>query len=157
MWKWGRWASAGKKIVESRKLRKSNMREMVGWRACFFWRASFSICFAWLVRVWTHDCCSSYVRGALLAKGPDSSFGEVHRGSCSGNIHMEEEVEWEIKRMKWKMGETNEECEREGRREIKHTGAWDMDDMTRTNTWANVVWDIIMSADKHLKKVTCEV
>ena len=32
------------------------------------------------------------VRGALLAKGPDSSFSEVHRGSCSGNIHMEEEV-----------------------------------------------------------------
>ena len=31
------------------------------------------------------------VRGALLAKGPDSSLGEVHRGSCSGNIHMEEE------------------------------------------------------------------
>ena len=33
------------------------------------------------------------VRGALLAKGPDSSFGEVHRGSCSEPIHMEEEVE----------------------------------------------------------------
>ena len=31
------------------------------------------------------------VRGALLAKGPDSSFGEVHRGSCSGNIHMEDQ------------------------------------------------------------------
>ena len=32
------------------------------------------------------------VRGALLTKGPDSSFDEVHRGSCSGNIHMEEKV-----------------------------------------------------------------
>ena len=31
------------------------------------------------------------VRGVLLAKGPDSSLGEVHSGSCSGNIHMEEE------------------------------------------------------------------
>ena len=31
------------------------------------------------------------MRGALLAKGPDSSFGGMHRGSCSGNIHMEEE------------------------------------------------------------------
>ena len=31
------------------------------------------------------------VRGALLAKGPDSSLGEVHRGSCSEDIHMEEE------------------------------------------------------------------
>ena len=32
------------------------------------------------------------VRGALLAKGPDTSFGEVHRGSSSSNIHMEEVV-----------------------------------------------------------------
>ena len=31
------------------------------------------------------------VRGALLAKGPDSSSGEVHRGSGSEDIHMEEE------------------------------------------------------------------
>ena len=32
------------------------------------------------------------MRGAFLAKGPDSSLGEVHRGSCSGeDIHMEEE------------------------------------------------------------------
>ena len=31
------------------------------------------------------------VRGRLLAQGPDSSFGGVHRGSCSEDIHMEEE------------------------------------------------------------------
>ena len=31
------------------------------------------------------------MRGALLAKGPDSSVGEVHRGPCSKDIHMEEE------------------------------------------------------------------
>ena len=31
------------------------------------------------------------VRGAFLAKGPDSSLGEVHRGSYSEDIHMEEE------------------------------------------------------------------
>ena len=31
------------------------------------------------------------MRGALLAKGPDSSLDEVHRGSCSEDIHMEEE------------------------------------------------------------------
>ena len=36
-------------------------------------------------------CTARSVRGALLAKGPDSSLGEVHRGSCSWNIHMEEE------------------------------------------------------------------
>ena len=34
---------------------------------------------------------SGTVRGALLARGPDSSLSEVHKGSCSGNIHMEEE------------------------------------------------------------------
>ena len=49
----------------------------------------------------------------VLAKGPDSSLGEVHRGSCSEDIRMEEEkVEVKkFRRMKWKMGETNEECE----------------------------------------------
>ena len=31
------------------------------------------------------------VRGALLAKGPDSSLVELHKGSCSEDIHMEEE------------------------------------------------------------------
>ena len=49
-----------------------------------------------------------FARGALLAKGPDSSLGEVHRKSCSEDIHMEES---QFKRTKWKMGETNEECE----------------------------------------------
>ena len=29
--------------------------------------------------------------GALLAKGPDPTLGEVHKRSCSSNIHMEEE------------------------------------------------------------------
>ena len=31
------------------------------------------------------------MRGALLAKGPDSSLGKVHRRSCSEDIRMEEE------------------------------------------------------------------
>ena len=30
-------------------------------------------------------------RGVIGKKGPDSSMGEVHRGSCSEHIHMEEE------------------------------------------------------------------
>ena len=33
------------------------------------------------------------MRGALLAKGPDSSFGGMHRGSCSDDDHMEDEKE----------------------------------------------------------------
>ena len=37
------------------------------------------------------------MRGALLAKGPDSSVGEVHRGSCSCNVHIEgEKVEVKV-------------------------------------------------------------
>ena len=32
------------------------------------------------------------VRAALLAKGPNSSLGDVHRGSCSEPIHIEDEV-----------------------------------------------------------------
>ena len=95
------------------------------------------------------------VRGALLTKGPGSSFAEAHKAFNSEPIHKEDEVkdqegEVEDGRDKWRV-------RREGRREIKHTSAWDMDEMTRTNTWANVVWQIIMSADKHEKKVTCEV
>ena len=49
------------------------------------------------------------------------------------------------------MGETNEEWEARVE-ERSHTHTWHMDEMTRTNTWANDVWDIIMTADKHEKK-----
>ena len=64
------------------------------------------------------------VRGALLAKGPDSSLGEVHRGYCSEDNHMEEEkVEVKVREDEVEDGETNEKCEERGRREIKHSGA----------------------------------
>ena len=56
------------------------------------------------------------------------------------------------------MGETSEECKvRVEERTNNHSGAWHMFEMTRTNTWANVVWHIITSAHKHEKKGTCEV
>ena len=50
--------------------------------------------------------------GALLVKGPDSSLGEVHRGSCFEHIHMEEEnVEVKVQEDEVEDGrETNEEC-----------------------------------------------
>ena len=32
------------------------------------------------------------VRGALLTRGPDSSFAEAHRVFCSEPIHIEHEV-----------------------------------------------------------------
>ena len=48
------------------------------------------------------------MRGALLAKGPDSSFGEVHRGSCSEDIHMVEEgVEVKVQAEEEEIGETH--------------------------------------------------
>ena len=46
-------------------------------------------------------------------------MGEVHRGSCSGNIHMEEEVKDQEDEVE--DGETNEECKVESRREIKQS------------------------------------
>ena len=87
-------------------------------------------CRGWIVRP------GLYVRGALLARGPDSSLGEVHRGSCSGNIHMEEETEVKVQKNDVEDGRDKWRVRSEGRREVKHTGAWHMDEMTRTNTWA---------------------
>ena len=60
-----------------------------------------------------------------MAKGPDSSFGEVHRGCCSDEVHMDEErvkVQVEI-------GDTHgrEQSEEKGR-EQTITQAHDMDD-----------------------------
>ena len=74
--------------------------------------------------------------GALLAKGPDSSLGEVHRGSCSGNIHMEEEkVEVKVQEDEVEDERDCEECKvRIEERTDNHSGAWHMDGMTRTNT-----------------------
>ena len=65
------------------------------------------------------------MRGALLVKGPDSSLGEVHKGSCSEDIHMEGAREKsKFRRMKWKMGETSEECKaRVDERTNNHSGA----------------------------------
>ena len=64
------------------------------------------------------------MRGALWANGPDSSLGEVHRGSCSEGIHMEEEkVEVKIQEDEVEDGRDKRRARSEGRREIKHSGA----------------------------------
>ena len=58
------------------------------------------------------------MRGALLAKGPDSSLGEVHRGSCSEDIHMEEEkVEVKVQEEEVEDRETHGREQSEDRRE----------------------------------------
>ena len=61
------------------------------------------------------------MRGALLAKGPDSSLGEVHRGS--EDTHMEEE-KVEVKEEEVEDGRDNEESKmRIEERTINHSGA----------------------------------
>ena len=51
------------------------------------------------------------MRGALLAKRPDPSLGEVHRGACSEDIHMEEEkVDVKVPEEEVEDGRDNEEC-----------------------------------------------
>ena len=66
------------------------------------------------------------MRGALLAKGPDSSLGEVHRGSCSEDIHMEEEkVEDKVQEEEVEDRETHGRGQSEDRskRTNNHSGA----------------------------------
>ena len=65
------------------------------------------------------------MRGALLAKGPDSSLGEVHRGSCSEDIHMQEEkVEVKVQEEEVEDGRDNEESKvRIEERTNNHSGA----------------------------------
>ena len=65
------------------------------------------------------------VRGALLAKGPDSSLGDVHRGSCSEDIHMEEEkIEVKVQEDEVEDERDCEECNVEiEERTDNHSGA----------------------------------
>ena len=65
------------------------------------------------------------VRGASLAKGPDSSLGEVLKGSWSGNIHMEEErVEVKVQEDEAEDGRDNEGSNaRVEERTNNHSGA----------------------------------
>ena len=60
------------------------------------------------------------MRSALLAKGPDSSIGGVHRGSCSEDIHMEEEkVEVKVQEEEEEDRETHGREQGEDRRETE--------------------------------------
>ena len=77
---------------------------------------------------------ASCVRGGLLAKGPDTSLGEVHRGSCSEGIHMEEKkVEVKVQEEEVEDRERRKGDQSEGRRENKQPlrrmthGKWKMD------------------------------
>ena len=63
-----------------------------------------------------------HVKGVLLAKGPNSSLGEVHRGSCSEDIHMEEEkVEVKVREDEVEDERDCEQCKVEDRRENRQS------------------------------------
>ena len=62
------------------------------------------------------------VRGVLLAKGPHSSLGEVHRGSGSEDIHMEEEkVEVKVQEEEVEDRERRRGEQSEGRKENRQS------------------------------------
>ena len=65
------------------------------------------------------------MRGALLTKESDSSLGEVHRGSCSEDIHMEEEkIEVKVQEDEVEDERDCEECKVEiEERTYSHSGA----------------------------------
>ena len=103
-----------------------------------------------LIRVWENT--ASGVRGALLAKGPDPSLGEVHRGSCSGNIHMEDEkVEVKVQEDEVEDGRDKMKSAKRG---SNMTHGWDD---AHKHLEPMSCETLIMSSDKHEKKVTCEV
>ena len=61
------------------------------------------------------------VRGALLTKGPDSSFAEAHRVFNSEPTRIEDEVEDQEDEVE--DGRDCEECKVESRREVRSTSA----------------------------------
>ena len=67
---------------------------------------------------------SPYERG-VIGQRARLLIGRSDHGSCSEDIHMEEEkVKSKFRRMKWKMGETNEECKAKVEvRTDNHSGA----------------------------------
>ena len=58
------------------------------------------------------------MRGALLTKGPDSSFAEAHKGLNSEPIRIEDEVKDQEDEV-----EDGRDKLKSAKREIKHTGA----------------------------------
>ena len=61
------------------------------------------------------------VRGLLLAKVPNSSFAEAHRGFISEPTHIEDEVEDQEDKVEDERD--CEECKVDSRREVRHTSA----------------------------------
>ena len=75
---------------------------------------------AWLGLAWL-----GFVRGALLTKGPDSSFAEAHSRFCSEPIHIEDEVK----------GQEDEEEDGRDKGRVQREGR-----IERSNTLAHDTW-----------------
>ena len=97
---------------------------------------------------------SKPVRGALLAEGPDFSFGGVPVEYCPEKVQVKVQVEEE-------KGETHGEEEDEEKENKQHSRAWHGWlcgwDEACTNTWAMQCDVQQLSACSLLEKVTCEV
>ena len=68
-----------------------------------------------------------FVRGVLLAKGPDSSVGGVPVGSCLDDVHMEEKVvKVQVQAEEEEIGETygREQSEEKGREQTIKSHTW---------------------------------
>ena len=50
-----------------------------------------------------------FVRGAISAKGPDSSVGGMPVGYCPDDVHMQEEVQLKVQVEEERIGETHRE------------------------------------------------
>ena len=95
------------------------------------------------------------VRGALLTKTPDSLFAEAHRVVY---IRTDPRRRWNESSGRYEVedGGDNWRVRREGRREIKHTSAWHMDDMTLTNTLSQCRVRHYHECGQTKENVTCE-
>ena len=100
------------------------------------------------------------VRGALLAKGPVSSWCEVHRRSCSVEVHMEEErvevkVQEEEVEDRERHGREQSEDRRENRQSLRRM-TYGRDDARQhlSQMWYHTSLHV---RAVNGKKVTCEV
>ena len=89
-----------------------------------------------------------------MTKQSDSSFAEAHRRFLSEPTHKEDEDEDQENEVE--DGRDCEECKVESRRDVKHTSAWNMDGMTRTDTLSQCHVRHCYECRETRKNVTCD-
>ena len=106
----------------------------------------------WLQELLQAPLC---VGGALLAKGPNSSFAEAHSVLLTEPTHMEDEDEDEDQENEKEDERDGEECKMESRRESKQPLRM-MDDVMRTTILSQCHarhWNVVCETREN---VTCE-